>query len=486
MAGFIGNSKRNILKGTSLPDFLSGLAGNDDLFGGGDDDRILGGLGSDRLFGLAGDDKLNGDAGNDFIDGGTGNDTARGGAGDDRILAGAGNDVLDGGGGNHRLVGDAGNDTATGGFGNDRIEGGTGLDTLDGGAGNDTLFGGALADNLTGGTGNDKLNGDAGNDVLNGGAGADAFNGGLGVDTVAYARDAASPITIDLSGATASQFGEAAGDTFNGIENAIGTDAEREFSPGSNAFVSDTIIGTAGANVLDGLGGNDTLWGLAGPDILIGGGGTDILRPGGDADIDQVRGGTGGDFVDYTDALAGVVVDLGSNPSLTITVGGAATGDVLSSIESVIGSAFGDTLTPFPRGSVDGGAGNDVLSPSFASSTSELLSGGAGADRFVVKRSSFGTTVADLISDFSQVDGDKFRIDSQAQFPIGPTLDAGELRVVAGVVAANAANPQFIYETISRTLYFDADGTGAVSAPQVLFAFFGGPATLTIADFEVI
>ncbi len=114
-------------------------------------------------------------------------------------------------------AGTAGNDTATG---------TSEEDTNSGGAGNDTLYGGA---------GNDVLDGGTGDDTLNGGTGNDTFIGGTGADTVDYSS-ATSGVTLSFAAtdgngvggqfvnSTAGGYnGEAAGDTFSGIEAFVGT-----------------------------------------------------------------------------------------------------------------------------------------------------------------------------------------------------------------------------------------------------------------------
>src|SRR4029450_7500173 len=78
--------------------------------------------------------------------------------------------------------------------------------------------------------------------------------------------------------------GEAAGDTYNGIENLIGS-----------AFV-DTLTGDANANTLDGGAGNDTIDGGNGNDILIGSAGADTLI-----------GNAGTDTASYVTAAAGLM-----------------------------------------------------------------------------------------------------------------------------------------------------------------------------------
>src|SRR5262249_33076183 len=85
--------------------------------------------------------------------------------------------------------------------------------------GDDVLVGDANGqvndDTIFGFGGNDILSGRDGNDTLHGGQGADFLNGGAGIDTASYS-DALSGVGVDLL--SNSNFGDAAGDTFVGIE----------------------------------------------------------------------------------------------------------------------------------------------------------------------------------------------------------------------------------------------------------------------------
>ncbi len=160
------------------------------------------------------------------------------------------------------------------------ITGGAGDDTITGTALSDILNGSSGTDTLIGGGGVDVLYGGDGDDTLIGGAGADILIGGSGSDTASYAG--ANGVTVFLDATLGANTGEAAGDTFDSIENLTGSDG------------NDALYGDAGDNVLDGGRGSDTLYGGAGDDIyqLNADSGTDTI-------IDRVMaapvaGGTGG------------------------------------------------------------------------------------------------------------------------------------------------------------------------------------------------
>jgi len=135
-----------------------------------------------------------------------------------------------------------------------------------------------------------------------------------------------------------------------------------QIAVGQGSAGDDNLSGTAKDDILSGGAGNDMLSGGAGDDTLHGGDGGDILNGG--PGNDKLDGGAGIDLADYRGASAGVVVDLGRSVS-----SGADGNDVLTSIEGVLGSAFGDTLT--------GGAGDDLLT---GGGGDDGLTGGEGSD----------------------------------------------------------------------------------------------------------
>jgi Ca2+-binding RTX toxin-like protein len=223
------------------------MAGDDGQSG------IAGGDGSDAIFGRGDSDTLTGEAGADLVDGGDGADSLGGGTGNDSLLGGAG------------------------------------ADEVDGGEGEDSLSGGDAADDLLGDVGNDTLAGGAGDDDLVGGPDADRLDGGPGSDTALYAYAGhSSGVRADLS-KPATNTGDAAGDTFVGIENLSGTVFD-DILKGDNS--ANTLIGLTGDDLLIGLGGSDSLAGDAGNDTLQGQGGHDTLV-GGIGD-DLLFGGGGG------------------------------------------------------------------------------------------------------------------------------------------------------------------------------------------------
>ena len=117
---------------------------------------------------------------------------------------------------------------------------------------------------------------------------------------------------------------------------------------------------------LTGSAHDDTLTGDAGNNVLEGGDGADTLD-----------GGAGIDTASYAGSASRVDVRL----SGTVVNHGDATGDTLTNIENLIGSAHNDILVGNGQANALAGMdGNDLL---WASSGDDLLTGGPGADRLV-------------------------------------------------------------------------------------------------------
>jgi Ca2+-binding RTX toxin-like protein len=377
-----GNALANTLSGGDGADTLLGGAGADSLSGDGGADELVGGADADALSGGLGVDLANyaasaagiavnlllgtgvgGDSQGDTL---TGVENVRGSALADTLTGNASANALEGGDGDDLLAGLGGADALTGGAGIDtadysasaggvtvNLATGAGIgsdaqgDTLSGieyaiGSGfGDNLTGSSIANILQGGAGNDALAGGDGNDILVGGAGADSLGGGVGTDTVDYSSSSAA-VTINLASGPGVG-GDAQGDTLFSIEVATGSAFADTLS--GRDFVTDT---------LNGGDGDDVLMGRYGGDVLNGGAGTDTLS--------------------YANSLTGVDVRLFNG----LAVGGEANGDVFTSIENLTGSSRNDTLSGDDNVNVLSGGGNgDALT---GRGGADLLYGEAGGD----------------------------------------------------------------------------------------------------------
>lgn len=152
---------------------------------------------------------------------------------------------------------------------------------------------------------------------------------------------------------------------------------------GSN--FNDTLIGDNGANTLIGQDGADFLDGLGGTDLLQGLDGDDRLMGGEGADI--LEGGSGVDLASYAHAASGVTVDLSTGQGTR----GEALGDSLSDIENLIGSAHDDILIGSTGANVlTGGLGDDRLR---GGAGADVLDGGGGTDAVDYSTSGAGVTL---------------------------------------------------------------------------------------------
>lgn len=360
---FVSNNRGEAAGDTySSIENLYGTVSDDTLSGDEQSNTIIGDQGVDIISGRGSADALYGSQGDDFVYGGDGNDVLDGGDGADRLEGGEGADTIDGGSGADVIFGDDGDDI---------LSGGAGQDYFSAGSGDDRIFGGDDADIIVAGDGADVLIGGSGDDNLHGQQGADAIDGGDGFDASSYYYEA-SGAKVDLTN-QAENAGSALGDRLTSIEYLAGSS------------YADDFRGDALANRLDGGSGDDLLEGGGGADTLIGGTGSDtasyassgaetlapvtsaatgrvafdIIAPGVVPVVVEVQAAT-------HIALNGVRVDLSGTAA---AMGADAQGDILSSIENLIGSGFNDQLV--------GTAGANSIR---AGGGSDLLYGGAGDD----------------------------------------------------------------------------------------------------------
>ncbi len=316
---------------------------------------LAGTTGADSLVGDAGADTLAGQGGADTLDGRAGFDIAdyAWAAGDLTVDL---NDAA-------RNAGMAAGDVHIG------IEGlaaGAGDDVLQGSAEANLLRGNDGQDQLDGRQGDDTLHGGAGNDTLTGGAGADRMVGGAGRDLADYGA-ALGAVRVDLSAPNLNR-GEAAGDTYDGVEDVAGGDHH------------DSLTGDAAGNRLWGGAGNDLLIGRSGDDVVYGGDGRDTLQ--GDEGSDTLNGGSGVDEI---------IFDSGGNLRVDLTVIGAqSTGqgnDLIGGVEWITaGNGRDFILGDEADNRFIGNGGDDSLSGGFGADSliggegNDLLQGGDGED----------------------------------------------------------------------------------------------------------
>jgi Ca2+-binding RTX toxin-like protein len=238
----------------------------------------------------------------------------------------------------------------------------------------------------------------------------------------------------------------------------------------------------------------------------VGNGGFDYIEAGeaddtmdGGAGDDFLLGGNGIDWVSYYGSTAAVYVDMSGASAFA---NGTATGfDVLSGIERVYGSIYGDflfgsagsdtlvgdlgvdILYGFGLGdSLDGGGDTDYI---VGGTGADTITSGAGQDYIYFQGQNEGK---DTITDWRANGFDLICIDEPA---FGGGLTAGQYlsgagnanRFVVGT-AATAAIGQFLWNSATSTLSWDADGTGGVVAVQLVT--LTGITSLAASDILVL
>ncbi len=350
----------------------------------------------------------------------------------------------------------------------------------------DTLTGTALADSIIGYDGNDTLNGGDGNDSLDGGNGNDTLNGGNGSDRLygRYGND-----TMNGGTGLDSIYGSYGQDVANG-----GDDNDYIDGAGDNDNTSTGLSGGNGNDTIYGGLGNDLLNGDAGNDVLIGGVGDDVVNGG--TDTKTLTGGmyVGGDTLSYSDSTFGVILSLDGSGAATTILGGAL-GDTWSNIEHVTGSRHRDTLTASTSigGNIIGGDGNDTINAANQVSATdfELMVGGNGFDTLNGVNGDVDWFMAQLEMGMDRFENfettsDKIYV-SKSVFGLtgtaGTALAAGFVSNATGV--AGAATDRLIYETDTKILWADKDGTGT-AYDAVAIAVIDDPVSLVTGDFWIV
>jgi Ca2+-binding RTX toxin-like protein len=404
--------------------------------------------------------------------------TTNGTAGNDSLAGGVANDTINGLGGNDTLQGKDGDDRLDGGSGNDLLAGGNGADLMLGGDGNDTLDGATNSDGDRMWSGGEPTSGPTTTlpgDTLDGGLGDDAYyiqsNDSVtdagGVDTI-YTDQWSYTLGAGIENLTYESFwiygdeGAFVWYTGNELDNVISGGG---FASGSGAM-------------LDGGDGNDTLYG-SGSEVTF-----TFSAGSGDYGHDVVHGGNGMSSTIIAGAHSAIVAHLEAGT----LVGGGTAGSgsaTLFGVGNAIGGNFDDHLIGTPSGSgyfdypfLEGGGGNDTLEGASSGTTYHLrggegndrlishaeddwLTGGAGADQFVLSGGE------GIFHDFAS-GTDKIVLDADDMSALGASgnFAAGDARfhAAAGAMGGHDADDRVIYDTSTRELFYDADGSGAGAA----------------------
>ncbi|MEM1315111.1 MAG: hypothetical protein AAGI51_11185 [Pseudomonadota bacterium] len=424
----------------------------DDRLDGGADDRVHGDAGNDRLSAVPGDARLFGGAGDDLLDGGA---VARGGEGDDRLFGGL--DVR-GGTGDDLFFASSDEDADY------RAKGGEGDDVFVFGARaprrrppedpedrarliERLLEAERQAEDPRGG----RLEGEAGDDlfVLNGAFFGEVLGGAGDDEARAAGRSGKAGFgwtRIDALAPDASDGlvlrGEEGDDVLaaglrGGVAWLLGGEGDDALSA-SGARGQAALLGGAGEDELTGSDAHDQIFGGEDDDALAGGGGRDVL--GGGAGDDDLDGGAGADRLsggDGTDRLTGgdgrdaFLLERGSGldriadfdpgeDRLVFASAADRDGAVLAAEADGVRVAYGEggdavllegvdpaALDPAAFGLIGverrlradgaGGDGDDVL---IAVGRPVEMTGGEGADVFVIEQLPRGRSGRHVIVDF--------------------------------------------------------------------------------------
>lgn len=217
---------------------------------------------------------------------------------------------------------------------------------------------------------------------------------------------------------------------------------------------ADTLNGTTGNDIINAGNGNDTVSGDDGNDTILAGNGNDIVSGGRGTDLLSGENGS-----DTLDGGAGDDLIFGGTGNDNLTGGDGAD------------SLFGENGIDY----LYGGLGDDILD---GGQGKDYLTGGDGADSFLLGLPALSG--ADSVQDF--VSGlDKIQLNAADFGLTAGALDSSML--VYGTRAADT-HAEFIYNSATGRLLWDADGIGGTRA--VTIGFLENHAAITADDFMLV
>ena len=431
-------------------DNLIGSDLNDTLTGNSSINALDGGAGNDTLNGLGGNDALYGGGGNDLIYGGGGSDTLNGGVGADILIGGASYDTYE-----VDNVGDIVTENINEGI--DKVNSSVTY-TLSANVENLTLTGASTIN----GTGNNLVNnitGNAANNLLDGGAGADALKGGAGDDT--YIVDIIGDIVTE-------KLNEGIDVVNSSVTYVLSANVENLILSGGGAIDG---TGNSLANLIIGNAAINKIIGGTGADSMVGGLGNDIYGVDNENDIITEYLNEGIDKVNSS--VTYLLPSNVENLTLTGTLAINATGN--EAANTIVGNTAPNQLV--------GGAGDDILNGAEGNNT---LTGGAGHDYFQFKTADHLTQERfDTITDFNVVD-DTIKLENSIFTVFASMVTPLQITVDQFRIGAQAldANDFVIYNSVTGSLLYDADGNGVGTAVQI--AILSAGLAMTNWDVHVI
>jgi Ca2+-binding RTX toxin-like protein len=413
-----GRDGDDYLYGNVGSDTLQGGAGNDSFYVGDSTDEVLEGEGRGTADGIYTTVNyiLGADAEIEYFYAADAAATTplslRGNRFNQLVIGNAGDNVLEGMGGADTLAGGAGHDTASFEYAGAAIT----LDFLGAvqqgdAAGDifieieafrgsdgygDVFVGTAGGDEFNGLGGADLIFGLGGADLLFGGTGADSIDGGLGDDTMAggagddvYFVDSYGDMVDDDRAGYLTGGGGGYDRIITGLDYSLGAFERADIEvlelvgaamTGTGNNLNNLIIGTAGANTLDGGQGSDEMRGGLGDDVY-------YLDSLGDRVVEEAGGG----IDDVRIATALFYLTGPGNPPQQLTTTLSMNDAWMQQVENVlldetrtlhlVGNNLNNRLISNDRdSSVSGGAGDDTIDPGLGR---DVVDGGAGNDLLI-------------------------------------------------------------------------------------------------------
>lgn len=373
-AGAQADAKTQIFVGAEGVDTLTGGSKDDMLLGADGNDFLNGGAGSDHLFGGSGDDTINGGAGDDWLFGGIGSDTYK-------VDSGQAGDVIQ--------------DTD-----------GMGIVTVDGTqltGGKKTGDNAWISDDkkwkyILTGSGDLIITSDTGVDkiVIRGWQASGGDRLGIELEDEEAPDDTPPPVNIingDIIAISVENTGgpivryRADGSTYVVVESGAQRfvrDGLGNLVQGSGfTVVNNTLFGSDGRDIINGMVGNDLLGGKGGNDEVNGGVGDDMIG-GGDGD-DVINGGDGNDYISSAGGIMSDRQQYGPNDiwgdwGRPVGVELLASGSMWGAYpgeEVTIWNGITETSTADQNDTIDAGAGDDWVMASWGD---DQVDGGAGKD----------------------------------------------------------------------------------------------------------
>lgn len=226
----------------------------------------------------------------------------------------------------------------------------------------------------------------------------------------------------------------------------------------SGTTANDYLVGTVDTDLIDGAEGDDKILGGAGEDIFdvssghdtiydFGFGGVECLRVAEGASVTAyVTSDWTADGYSYNDGSAfmystGASIDLSA-----IEMGNGYTVEAISGHGKLIGSGLNDVISAGVEGNTLGGAGGE-----------DTLIGNVGKDSFILDGNG-----SDTLQNF-QSGSDKIIVQNLWE-GVNAAASSASFVYGANLQAASTADQHLIYDTNSRELRFDADGSGEAEA----------------------